>query len=50
MRLNVAVTSENTPKAGRIRMYTSGWPQIQIRFTYSMALPPMSLVKKCVPR
>ena len=36
------------PNAGKIRMYTSGWPQIQIRFTYIIELPPSSLVKKWV--
>ncbi len=44
------MTSEKIPNAGRIRMYTSGWPQIQIRFTYIMALPPPSFVKKCMPK
>ncbi|CFO07591.1 Uncharacterised protein [Bordetella pertussis] len=45
----MATTSEKMPNAGRIRMYTSGWPQIHTRFTYIMALPPPSAVKKLVP-
>ncbi|CFO04546.1 Uncharacterised protein [Bordetella pertussis] len=46
----MATISENTPKHGRTRMYTSGWPQIQIRLTYIITLPPRSFVKKCMSR
>ena len=45
----VATTSENTPKAGRIKMYTSGCPQAQIKLTYIIILPPAPEVKKCMP-
>src|SRR6185312_8014503 len=34
---------------GTIRMYTSGWPQIQIRLMYIIRLPPNPSVKKWVP-
>jgi len=47
---NVAMISEKAPNAGRIRMYTSGWPHTQIRLMYIIALPPSSFVKKCMPR
>src|SRR5271168_1480380 len=47
---NVAITSEKTPKAGKIRMYTSGCPHAQMRLTYIMGLPPPSFVKKWNPR
>src|SRR5438270_3825532 len=47
---NVETTSDQIPNAGRTRMYTSGWPQIQIRLTYIIWLPPRSLVKKWVPK
>src|SRR3990167_3551230 len=31
---NVATTSEKIPKAGKIKIYTSGWPQAQMRLKY----------------
>src|SRR5574337_1016117 len=37
---NVGTISEYTPNSGRIKMYTSGWPQIQIRLMYIIRLPP----------
>ena len=30
-------------------MYTSGCPHAQIRLIYIIALPPRSVVKKCIP-
>ena len=36
----VATTSEKTPKAGKMRIYTSGCPHAQMRLTYIIALPP----------
>ncbi len=38
------------PKAGRIRMYTSGWPKIQNRCCHRMGSPPPEGTKKWVPK
>src|SRR5580692_13007087 len=46
----VATTSENTPNAGNIKMYTSGCPQHQMRLMYIIGLPPSSGVKKWNPQ
>ncbi len=38
------------PKAGRIMMYTSGWPKNQNRCWYSIGSPPPAGSKKAVPK
>ena len=38
------------PKAGRIMMYTSGWPKNQKRCRNSVGSPPPAGSKKCVPK
>ncbi|MNR64757.1 hypothetical protein D3C85_1875090 [compost metagenome] len=38
------------PKAGRMRIYTSGWPKIQKICCQSTGLPPVSGLKKLAPR
>ena len=38
------------PKAGRIMMYTSGWPKNQKRCRKSVGSPPPAGSKKCVPK
>ena len=40
LRENVGRTSETMPMAGRIRMYTSGWPNSQNRCWKSSGSPP----------
>ena len=50
MREKVAVISEKIPNAGKIRIYTSGCPHAQIRFTYIIWFPPRPLVKNAVPK
>ncbi|MNP27610.1 hypothetical protein D3C76_1205310 [compost metagenome] len=49
MREKVEMTSEKIPKAGRITIYTSGWPQSQNRLAQSISMPPADTVKKWVP-
>jgi hypothetical protein len=38
------------PKAGRIMMYTSGWPKNQNRCWYRIGSPPPAGSKKVVPK
>src|SRR5689334_5563186 len=42
--------SDTTPKAGRMRMYTSGWPKNQKMCWYSTGSPPPAELKKVVPK
>ena len=42
--------SETTPKEGRIRMYTSGWPKNQKMCWNMTGSPPPPAVKKAVPK
>jgi hypothetical protein len=41
LRVNAGITSNTTPSAGRIRMYTSGWPRNQKRCCQSSGDPPV---------
>ena len=41
--------SENIPKAGSIKMYTSGCPKIQKRCSHIIVLPPAATLKKFAP-
>src|SRR3712207_8761138 len=47
---NTGNTSETIPKAGRIRIYTSGWPKIQKRCCQRSGSPPPEGTKKWVPK
>ncbi len=42
--------SETTPKAGRIMMYTSGWPKNQKICWNITGSPPPAALKKLVPK
>src|SRR5690606_14122062 len=46
---NVGIISENIPKAGSIKMYTSGCPNIQTKFSQMIVLPPIVTSKKADP-
>ena len=37
------------PKAGKIKIYTSGWPKNQKRCWYKTGSPPPAALKKTVP-
>jgi hypothetical protein len=41
---------EMMPKAGRIMMYTSGWPKNQKMCWNITGSPPPAALKKCVPK
>jgi hypothetical protein len=43
------MTSEMIPNAGRMRMYTSGWPKIQNRCCHRSGSAPASTLKKLAP-
>src|SRR5437867_930239 len=49
LRENVGSTSDTMPIAGRMRMYTSGWPNNQNRCCHSKGSPPLVALKKFVP-
>ena len=49
LRENTGMTSEMMPNAGRIRMYTSGWPKNQKRCCQRIGSPPPCGSKKLVP-
>src|SRR5579875_2824382 len=49
LREKTGSTSEMMPKAGKIRIYTSGWPKDQKRCCQSSGSPPKPAWKKCVP-
>ena len=49
LRENTGTTSLRIPNAGRIRMYTSGWPKNQNRCCQMMGSPPPVGSKKLVP-
>src|SRR5215210_6644157 len=47
-RLNVGMTDDRNPVAGRKMMYTSGWPKNQNRCCHSSASPPSAWLKNWV--
>ncbi len=49
LREKTGTTSLITPNAGRIRMYTSGWPKNQKRCCQMIGSPPLAGLKKAVP-
>ena len=49
LRENTGTISLMMPNAGRIRMYTSGWPKNQKRCCQMMGSPPPAGSKKLVP-
>ena len=46
LRLKTGMTSDMMPKAGRMRMYTSGCPKIQKRCCHSSGSAPAATLKK----
>ena len=46
LRLKVGITSEMIPKAGKIRIYTSGWPNIQNKCCHKSGSAPAATLKK----
>ncbi|MCY1173675.1 hypothetical protein D9M73_138420 [compost metagenome] len=50
MRLNAGMIELTAPKAGRIMMYTSGWPKNQNTCWNSTGSPPPAALKKLVPK
>ena len=50
LRLNTGMISQIIPKAGRIKMYTSGCPKNQNKCCQKITLPCCCGSKKCAPR
>lgn len=50
MRLKVGMIELTAPKAGRIMMYTSGWPKNQNTCWNNTGSPPPAALKKLVPK
>src|SRR6185312_15606493 len=50
LREKVGTISEMIPNAGRIMMYTSGWPKNQNTCWYITGSPPAAALKKLVPK
>ena len=50
LRLNTGMTSDMMPNAGRMRMYTSGWPKIQNKCCHSSGSAPAATLKKLAPK
>ena len=46
---NVGSTSETIPIAGKIKIYTSGWPKTQNKCCHKRGSPPAPGAKNCVP-
>ena len=42
--------SDTIPNAGRMRMYTSGWPKIQNRCSHNNGSAPAATLKKLAPK
>ncbi len=49
MRENTGRISDTMPMAGRMRMYTSGWPNSQNRCCHNTGSAPLVKLKKFVP-
>jgi hypothetical protein len=41
---NTGMTIETMPMAGRIKIYTSGWPKNQKRCCHNRAVPPSAVL------
>jgi hypothetical protein len=50
LRAKAGMICETIPKAGRIRMYTSGWPKNQKMCMNIVGSPPPAALKKLVPK
>ncbi|MOA16262.1 hypothetical protein D3C78_1364660 [compost metagenome] len=49
LREKVEIISLKIPKAGKITIYTSGWPHTQNKLAQSISIPPLAIVKNCEP-
>ncbi len=50
MRANAGMIVDTIPNAGRIMMYTSGWPKNQKMCWNITGSPPPAALKKLVPK